>query len=389
MTQQEKAFSYLEQYHGEMISLWEEFVRLESPSAVPDAIDEVASHLDTYCRALGMTTDKFKVDGSGTCVEAETAGGALAPLMFLGHIDTVHPIGSFPGGPWTVKEDGWVYGPGAHDCKGGMIIALYVIRALQHAGYDKRQLKLLVVGDEEVGHATSKMASVDFLRKHAEGCGAVFTFESGTMNGDIVTRRKGGGNIKLTVDGIASHCGLAPKDGASAIREAARKIVAIEDLTDYDNILFNCGKISGGTAVNTIPAHCSVDICIRFQTNESKDKGIADLHAICDKVETPNTKCTVGPMMGFPAMEETEKTADLVKLYQDACESLGFDRPGTLHVAGCSDSAYTTSMGIPTLCAVGVRGQGNHSINEKADPASLLTQAKKLVSTILSMPDTF
>ena len=389
MTQQEKAYSYLEQYHSEMISLWEEFVRLESPSAVPEAIDEVARHLDTYCRALGMATDKFKVDGSGTCVEAETASRALSPIMFLGHIDTVHPIGSFPGGPWSIREDGWVYGPGVHDCKGGMIIALYVIRALQHAGYDKRQLKLLVVGDEEVGHATSKMESVNFLRKHAEGCGAVFTFESGSMNGDIVTRRKGGGNIKLTVDGIASHCGLAPKDGASAIREAARKIVAIEDITDYDNILFNCGKISGGTAVNTIPANCSVDICIRFQTNKDKDDGIAALHEICGKVETPNTKCTVGPMMGFPAMEETEKTGELVALYQDACESLGLDRPATLHVAGCSDSAYTTSMGIPTLSGGGVRGVGNHSINEHADPASLLTQAKKLVATILAMPDSF
>lgn len=390
MSQLEKALSYLEQYHNEMISLWEEFVRLESPSAAPEAIDQVASHLDTYCRALGMSTDKFKVEGAGTCVEAETPDTSqLAPLMFLGHIDTVHPIGSFPGGPWTVREDGWVYGPGAHDCKGGLVIALYVIRALQHAGYDKRKLKLLVVGDEEVGHAASKMASVDFLRKHADGCGAVFTFESGTMNGDIVTRRKGGGNIKLTVDGIASHCGIAPKDGASAIREAARKIVAIEEITDYDNILFNCGKISGGSAVNTIPANCTVDICIRFQANKDKDYGLAALQTICDKVETPNTKCTVGPMMGFPAMEETEKTADLVKVYQDACESLGFDRPGTLHVAGCSDSAYTTSMGIPTLCAVGVRGQGNHSIHEKADSASLLTQAQKLVTTILSLPDTF
>ena len=389
MTQLEKALSYLDQYHTEMISLWEEFVRLESPSSDPASIDKVSKCLDTYCRALGMTTGKFKPEGSGTCVEAETGGGKLSPILFLGHIDTVHPIGSFPGGPWSIREDGWVYGPGVHDCKGGMVSALYVIRALQHAGYDKRKLKLLVVGDEEVGHATSKMASVDFLRKHAEGCGAVFTFESGSMNGDIVTRRKGGGNIKLTVDGIASHCGLAPKDGASAIREAARKIVAIEDLTDYDNILFNCGKISGGTSVNTIPAQCTVDICLRFQANEAKDAALEKLQAICDKVETPNTKCNVGPMMGFPAMEETEKTADLVKVYQDACQTLGYDRPNTLYVAGCSDSAYTASMGIPTLCAVGVRGTGNHSANEHADPASMLAQAKKLAASILSLPDTF
>ena len=389
MTQLEKAMAYLDQYQGEMMTLWENLVRLESPSSDPSAVDKLASHLDTYCRALGMETEKFRPEGAGTCLAAQTAPGDLSPVLLLGHIDTVHPIGSFPGGPWTIGEDGFVHGPGAHDCKGGLVIALYVIRALQHAGFDRRQLKLAVVSDEETGHALSQMQSVDFLRRHAEGCGAAFPFESGLMNGDIVTRRKGAVVFKLIVDGIASHCGTAPEKGANAIREAAKKIIAIEDLTDMEHIICNCGKISGGTTVNTIPAKCVVDVTFRFQNNHDRDIATEKVQAICAKVETPKTHCSLTPFTGFPAMEEIDGTAELVKVYQDASEALGLPRPGTVSTAGCSDSAYTTALGIPTLCAVGVRGEGQHSPLERADPASLVTQAKRLAISILTLPETF
>ena len=106
-------------------------------------------------------------------------------------------------------------------------------------------------------------------------------------------------------------------------------------------------------------------------------------------METPKTHCTLGTFTGFPAMEEIDGTAELVRVYQDASESLGLPRPGTVGTAGCSDSAYTTSMGIPTLCAVGVCGEGQHSPNEHADPVSLVTQAKRLAVSILSLPETF
>ena len=388
MTQLENALHYLDQYHDEMLFLWETLVKMESPSADPAAIDLLASHLDTYCRALGMETEKLRPEGAGACLAAWTAPQALPPVLLLGHMDTVHPVGSFPGGPWRVEGDS-VYGPGVHDCKGGLVIALYVIRALQHAGYDRRQLKLVTVSDEETGHSLSHMAAVDFLESHARGCGAAFTFESGLPDGTLVTRRKGGGVIRLDVEGIASHCGTAPEKGASAIREAARKIVAIEDLTDFDHVTFNCGKISGGTSVNTIPAACGVDICIRFHSNQERDAAMEKVRAICAKVETPHTRCTLGPLMGFPAMEELPRTAELVKVYGDASEALGLGRPGTVGTAGCSDSAYTTSMGIPTLCAVGVLGEGQHSPHEHASISSLLSQAKRLTAAILALPDSF
>lgn len=388
MTQLDQALAYLDQCREEMLFLWETLVRMESPSADPEAIDRLASHLDTYCRALGMETEKFRPEGAGTCLAAATPARALPPILLLGHMDTVHPVGSFPGGPWRL-EGGSVYGPGAHDCKGGLVIALYVIRALQHAGYDRRQLRLALVSDEETGHSLSQMASVEFLERHAQGCGAAFTFESGLLNGDIVTGRKGGGIVQLQVRGIASHAGTAPEQGASAVLEAARKVVAIEDLTDFSRVTFNCGIIRGGSSVNTIPAHCEVDICVRFHTNRDRDEALSALQSICGRVETPGTQCTLSPLAGFPAMEETDRTAALFALYRETSTALGLGTPESVYSAGCSDSAYTTALGIPALCALGVLGQGQHSPDEHAFADSLLPQAKRLAAAILALPDDF
>ena len=303
-------------------------------------------------------------------------------------MDTVHPVGNFPGGAFSLRS-GCVYGPGVHDCKGGLVIALYVIRALQYAGYDRRQLRLVLVSDEETAHTLSAKKSVEFLQEQSAGCGAAFTFESGLPGGDVVTRRKGGGIMKLRVNGIASHAGTAPEKGASAVLEAARKVVAIHEMSDPRHVTYNCGIIHGGTSANVVPDHCEVSVVLRFHTNQECTDALERLHALCDQVETPGTHCTLGPLVGFPAMEETPRTEALFQVYRQASAALGLGEPGTVFSAGCSDSAYTASMGIPTLCAVGVLGEGQHSLNEHAFPDSLLTQAKRLAAAILALPEDF
>ncbi|WP_455581117.1 M20 family metallopeptidase [Dysosmobacter sp.] len=388
MSQLETALTYLEQCRDEMQRLWETVVRLETPSSDPAAVDKLASHLDTYCGALGMETELYRPEGAGACLFAKTQERELSPILLLGHMDTVHPAGSFPGGAWTVRDDA-VYGPGVHDCKGGLVMALYVIRALLYAGYDRRQLRLVLESDEETAHTLSSRKGVEFLQRHADGCGAAFTFESGLPDGGVVTRRKGGGILKLTVQGIASHAGTAPEKGASAVLEAARKIVAIHGLSDPAHVTYNCGIIHGGTSANVVPDHCEVSVAIRFHTNAECASALEKLSTLCALAETPGTRCTLGPLVGFPAMEELPRTAALFDIYRHASESLGLGVPGTVFSAGCSDSAYTTAMGIPTLCAVGVLGEGQHSPEEHASLASLLTQAKRLTAAILALPGDF
>ena len=134
---------------------------------------------------------------------------------------------------------------------------------------------------------------------------------------------------------------------------------------------------------------CEVSVALRFHTNRDRDEALSALQSICGRVETPGTQCTLSPLAGFPAMEETDRTAALFALYRDTSTALGLGTPESVYSAGCSDSAYTTALGIPTLCALGVLGQGQHSPDEHAFADSLLPQAKRLAAAILALPDDF
>lgn len=86
MSQLETALTYLEQCRDEMQRLWETVVRLETPSSDPAAVDKLASHLDTYCGALGMETELYRPEGAGACLFAKTQERELSPILLLGHM---------------------------------------------------------------------------------------------------------------------------------------------------------------------------------------------------------------------------------------------------------------------------------------------------------------
>lgn len=188
---------------------------------------------------------------------------------------------------------------------------------------------------------------MEFLQRHADGCGAAFTFESGLPDGGVVTRRKGGGILKLTVQGIASHAGTAPEKGASAVLEAARKIVAIHGLSDPAHVTYNCGIIHGGTSANVVPDHCEVSVAIRFHTNAECASALEKLSTLCALAETPGTRCTLGPLVGFPAMEELPRTAALFDIYRHASESLGLARPGQCSAPAAPTAPIPPPWGSP------------------------------------------
>lgn len=382
------ALEYIDRHEDEMTGLWENMVHIESQSADIEGVDKLAAHLDTYCSALGMQTKKYVFANAGPALAAWTSPGPLPPVALMGHLDTVHKRGAFGGNTFR-REGDLVRGPGVYDCKGGVAAALYVIRALLYAGYDRRQLKLLLIGDEETAHGLSGGASLALYREQAKGCAAAFNCESGLLNGDIITRRKGGGVFSLKCHGVASHAGTHPEKGASAIREAARKILDIEALTDFSGTTFNCGVVSGGSGVNVVPDTCEVRAAFRFQTNRERETALEQLQVIAEKVYVPGVTTELTVNAGFQAMEPTEKTEPLFALYRRASEELGFGSPNAVYSGGCSDGAYVAMEGVPVLCGVGVRGANNHSREEYAVLSSLKERAKIITKTILDLPDGF
>lgn len=384
----QQIYDYIDSQKDSMMLLWENIVRLESPSADLQGVKEVAAHLDTYLTAMGLNTRKYIFESAGPSLAAFTPSRSLPPVVLMAHMDTVHKKGSF-GDKLFVRDGEYVYGPGVYDCKGGIVIAFLVLKALAYAGYDKRQIRLILSGDEEVAHSLSNQKGCEVYAEEAAGAAAAFNCESGLLNGDIVTQRKGGAVVKVTVHGVSAHAGNNPRAGASAIVEAARKILEIEAHSDPDGTSFNCGQITGGTGSNVVADRCEFMLGIRFLSNEEYEKALQFLEELLSRSSDPRIHSEFQVQAVFKAMEPTEKTDALMKVYSDACEELGLDRPGSVLSGGCSDSAYISMQKIPVLCATGVRGSDNHSPKERAVEASILERAKILTTAILNLPDDF
>lgn len=388
MELRERVMAYIDEHEREMIELWKNLVQLESPSSDTERVAQAAAHLDTYCGALGLCTKKYMFEHAGPSLAAWTKKGEFPGVALMGHMDTVHKQGAFGDKVFRIEGEN-VHGPGVYDCKGGIATAFFVIKALMYAGYDKRQLKILLSGDEETAHSLSNGASLAMYKEGIQGCAAAFNCESGLLSGDVITERKGGGSLIFRVYGTAAHAGAAPQDGASAIKEAARKILDIEALTDYNGTTFNCGTIKGGSGVNVIPDYCEFQVGIRFRSNEEERNALKQLEDIAKRVYTEGVRTEMEAAAGFKAMEMTEKTEPLFEVYKNSCINLGYPVPHMVSSGGCSDGAYVAMEQVPVLCGVGVRGAHNHSKEEYAVIGSMKERARILAETILCLPDDF
>lgn len=386
-------YRYIDSQEQQALALWEHLVRWETPSADKERLDGLAAHLDTYFSAMGLATRKYSFERAGASIAAWTAPGELKPVVFSGHLDTVHPVGSF-GSRLFVRDAAApdrIIGPGIYDCKGGVAAAVLAVRALQQAGYKKRQLKLVFVGDEEVAHELSEGRTTEVFRSECSGAACAFNCESAPLNGGVVTGRKGGGTVRITVRGVSAHSGREPQLGASAIAEAARKILRIEALNkpDYSGVLYNCGVVHGGTGSNVIPGQCSFDVGLRFASSGEYEEAMARLRQICADNADARVSAQLQVAGLYQAMEKAPGTDRLLSLYRRACRSLGYEEPEEQYSGGCSDASFISQLGVPVLCCVGVRGALNHTPEEYALASSLTEQAKKLAAAVLSLPDDF
>src|SRR5205823_262704 len=132
-----------------------------------------------------------RLERQGEHLRAEREGEG-APLLLLGHLDTVWARGTLARLPWRV-EDGRAYGPGAFDMKAGLVVLLEAIR---RAG-TPRALRIFMTADEEVGSPTAR----PLLEHAAAGAAAALVVEPPDAAGNLKTARKGLGRFRPRVTG--------------------------------------------------------------------------------------------------------------------------------------------------------------------------------------------
>ena len=296
------------------------------------------------------------------------------PFLFLVHVDTVHPPGALANMPVKI-EDGRFYGPGALDMKAGIVIALEAIAGLQARDQLPRHpIRFLVTSEEEIGSPHSE----PLIKQLAADCALVLVMEPATGEGAIKTWRKGGGQYELTVQGRASHAGIAPEQGINAIIEFARQALEINALNDLKyGTSVSITMVEGGSAGNVIPAQVKAKIDTRFMTVDAMNGLHEALSNLYPKM--PGAKVTCQRLGHRPPMERRPE------LFQMAA-AIGEKHGVTIYEGGTgggSDGNFTAAMGVPTLDGLGAHGDGAHATHEHVIISSLPRQASLIAALLL------
>lgn len=381
-----KVTDYIDGHREEMLGLWKTIVEIEGDITNKAGTDKVARTLAKLLEDWDVPAEIVPMEKAGDSLRAEWgAGRGKEPVLLIGHMDTVFPKGTLDEIPFRV-EDGKVYGPGVLDMKGGLVCALYAMRALMEAGYEDRPIRIAFTGDEEGGHQYTCERSRAFFEDGAKGCRAALNFETGLLAGGVVVERKSAVRYRCTVHGVASHAGLAPEKGRSAIKEMAHKVLAFEALSDYDaGTSVNVGTISGGTVPNAVPAECSVMLDIRTKNLTEAARIDRSIQEIAGKCYTRDVTCTLEVINPRPPMERTEGVMELYSHVVEAAKALGQSAPEACPAGSWSDSTFVVAAGVPAICACGVRGEWNHSKREYAVLESLYERTKLAAATILTL----
>ncbi|MBS6954413.1 MAG: M20/M25/M40 family metallo-hydrolase [Enterocloster asparagiformis] len=360
---------------GRMIALLEKIVNIDSGSTNIAGVEAVCEILRQEMEDIGMDTRVIPSEGAGPVLIGERRGEAeKRPLLFIGHMDTVFEDGEAEANPFRIDEEGLAHGPGVLDMKGGLVIALFAVRALRDIGYTGRPVKCIFVGDEEKLHMFSK--AKDIIISELAGAEGAFNFEVGYRHDGLVVGRKGGGIVDVTVQGVAAHSGLAPEKGRSAVTEMCHKVIELESKRDIARgKLINCGMVSGGIGENTVPGEAKISIGIRFPSLAVRDEILEDIRSAAEHVHIEGTRAQMSVRMMMESMDTTAEVMGLFEHIQKVAGECGYGDVHPFTVGGVSDSGVIVANGVPAVCGMGAKGEGCHTRDEYAVADSLVDRA--------------
>jgi glutamate carboxypeptidase len=343
-----------------------QLVGAESPTEDRAAVNRCVTLLEGWIKAAGGQSRRSKQKMAGDLLIGRfgPARSQAKPLMLLGHLDTVWPLGTLSRMPFRVRA-GRAWGPGVLDMKAGVVMALTAVRILMETSQLTRPVLFLLNSDEETGSQFSRALTETLAKKSA----AVFVLEPAQgIPGAYKTARKGVAHYRLDVHGVAAHSGVDFAQGHSAVRELARQIERASAFTNLDRgITVNAGVIGGGTRSNVVAAEAWAEFDVRIAKKidaERVDRKFRALRAM-------DRRCTLEVTGGLnrPPMERTPGTVTLFRRAATMARGLGFQLQEAA-TGGGSDGNFTSALGIPTLDGMGAVGEGAH-----ADRESILLDA--------------
>ena len=367
-----------------LIEFARELVKVESPSDNKAAVDACITLAAARGRQLGGRVKLHRQRNFGNVLELrfgsrKPAAPGLKPIMLLGHLDTVWPLGTLKTLPCRAS-DGCLWGPGTLDMKAGVAMAFTALEVLTEAGLLQREIVLLLNGDEEIGSPVSR----PITEKIAKSCSAVYVLEP-AQGLAYKTARKGIGIWRIEIEGVAAHAGVDFEKGANAILELARVIEKVSGWTDLKRgLTVSVGVAGGGTKSNVVPAHAWAEVEARI-VRRGDGPRIARKFADLKALKLSDSRCTLTITGGFnrPPMERRPGTVRLFRKAQVFARDLGFAL-NEAATGGGSDGNFTAALGIPTLDGMGAVGEGAHARHESVLVEHLAPRTALLAAMLMN-----
>ena len=394
--------AYVDAHNAEALALLERVVNINSGTQNFAGVREVGAIFRASLDRLGFTTrwvDGAPFQRAGHLV-AEHAG-AGPKILLIGHLDTVFERDS-PFQTFQRVGANTATGPGIIDMKGGDVIILQALAALDAAGVLKDlNVTVVMTGDEEDG-GRPLAKSREALVAAAKGADVAIGFEDGP--GDpryAVTARRGTVDWQLRVKGTPAHSSQIFREefGYGAIFEAARLLNTFrEGMAGEEHLTFNPGVMLGGTSVeydaaqargtafgktNVIAAQAVVSGDLRTLSPAQLDRAMKAMQEVAAGA-SPRTEATLTFGEGYPPLAPTDGNARLLAVYDRASRDLGFGPVTAVNPdkAGAADVSFVAGEVKMILDGVGLMGRDDHTPGETADLSTLPSQTKRAAITI-------
>lgn len=362
-------------------------VEIESPSGDIEGSRAVVDLLEKIAHGISSINSIERIEnpvyGKHLRIRAFDIRAAEKTTLLLGHTDTVHPRGTLNGQPVRIEGE-CLYGPGVFDMKASCIVALEVLRCLEALQITPpRSVVLLLTCDEEVGSATGR----PLVEEEAHRAAQVLVLEPPASGGSVKTERKGVGQWTITAEGIASHAGLNPKAGASAILELARQTERFHRLNDAadkatSGTSFNVGIFRGGTGGNVVAAHAELELDARFSST-TEARRIADFISNLQPFDE-RVQFIVKGGINRPPLERTNEVIELYHQAREIAARLDFEL-GECAVGGASDGNFAAALGVPVLDGLGINGDGAHAAHEHILITDITRRAALLAGLVAAL----
>lgn len=372
--------SFLISKEPDMFAFLEKLITIQSGSHNKAGIDRTAGTIAQAFQGLDVSTETVEqqLQGNNLVVRSSAQPSADKQVLLVGHMDTVFPEDTDFN--WYKSDNDKSYGPGVIDMKGGLVVGIYALKALDKSGLLKHiPVTFVFNSDEEIG----SRSSIDLIQKEANSSAFSFVLEAGGLENEIVTGRKGNLTIELHIEGRAGHAAFATKDKPSAILEMAHKIIEFESLNDFDKgITINVGKIDGGIGSNTIPEFSNAQVDFRFVDPSDLKRLEEKVSDIANRVVVQGTKCRVDFITGRPPMQQSPGNRKLFEITADIANRMGYPVKEQFRF-GVSDANFIADLNVPVIDGLGPIGARDHSRDEYMIKDSLLQRTLLLACSII------